>query len=230
MKLIPKTTDFIDIHSHHAEAEEGVFRIYNVFASDFPKFSSDRPISVGLHPWNLTVETSHDLSLILDGETSHDLSLQNILAVGEAGLDRIIQTPMDIQIKAFRTQIDLSIEYKKPLIIHCVKAFPELSELRKEYRNATPWIIHGFNANQTIAAECVKMGIYISLSSRLFRNPEKTAQIAKVIPVSMIFAETDDDIVPIHEIYQTISGLYNLSLQKIKETILENFSRVFMIS
>lgn len=223
MTYFPKITDYIDIHSHHHEREEGVFRILNVFTSGYPGIPADRPISLGLHPWHLTEEFIHEMPGILKQVATSE----NVLALGEAGLDKLIKTPIEQQLEVFRTQIELSIEHKKPLIIHCVKAFPELLNLRKEYRNSTPWIIHGFNANQTIASECVNMGIYISLSQRLFRNPEKSQKISKVVPLSMIFAETDDDPVSIQVIYETISSLYGLNLIEIKQIIFENFNCVF---
>jgi TatD DNase family protein len=226
MVYFPKNTDFIDIHSHHPESEEGVFRIHNIFSSDYPRIPTDRPISIGLHPWHLSEKAIQEMPDAIRKTITFD----NTVAIGEAGLDRIIQTPAEQQLDAFRTQVEISIENKMPLIIHCVKAFPELVNLRKEFKNATPWIIHGFNANQTLAAECVSFGIYISLSWRLFRNPEKAQKITAVVPLSMIFAETDEDPQPIQDIYQTIGSLYSVSQDELKRVILENFTRVFIAS
>ena len=223
MLYFPKNTDFIDIHSHHLEVEENVFRIHNVFSSDYRQIPSGRPVSIGLHPWYLTSQSKNELTNIL----KQALNLQNVIAVGEAGLDMIIKTPVEEQLPVFRTQIELSKEYNKPLIIHCVKAFPDLFKLRKEYLNATPWIVHGFNANESIAGECVNLGIYLSLSQRLFRNSEKTRNIIKVVPLSMVLAETDDDTMHIQGIYQTISKLYRRSIDEVKIIIFENYSRIF---
>jgi TatD DNase family protein len=223
MTYSPKITDFIDIHSHHPKSEKGVFRILNVFTSDFPGIPTDRQISIGLHPWHLTKESIGELPGIL----KQAASAENVLAFGEAGLDIVIKTPIEHQLIVFRTQIELSIEFKKPLVIHCVKAFPELLNLKKEYRNSTPWIIHGFNASQAIAEECIKIGIFISLSQRLFRNPEKAQKVVKAVPLSMVFAETDDDSMPIQEVYKSISNLYDLSELELKNIIFKNFSGVF---
>jgi TatD DNase family protein len=219
----PKITDYIDIHSHSSDREEGVFRVQNIFTSDFPEIPTNRPISIGLHPWHLTKESISEMSGIL----KQAAAAENVLAFGEAGLDKIIKTPIEQQLAVFRTQIELSTEFNKPLVIHCVKAFPELLNLRKEYRNSTPWIIHGFNGNREMAAEFVKMGIFISLSQRLFRNPDKAQNIIKVVPLSMVFAETDDDSVSIRKIYNTISNFYGESLLEINGSIYKNFNRVF---
>jgi TatD DNase family protein len=223
LTYFPKITDYIDIHSHNPENEEGVFRILNIFTSDFPEIPADRPISVGLHPWHLTEESISEMPGIL----KQAAVAENVMAFGEAGLDAVIKTPIEQQLTVFRTQIELSIELKKPLVIHCVRVFPVLFNLRKEYGNSTPWIIHGFNASQEIAAECVKMGIFISFSQRLFRNPEKAQNIVKVVPHSMVFAETDDDSMPIQEVYKSISTLYDLSEVELKSIIFRNYSGVF---
>jgi len=219
----PKFDNFIDIHSHKPEEEEGVFRVFNAFSSDYPQVPSGKPISIGLHPWHISEEEISRLPAVL----KKGVNLHNMLAFGETGMDSIIKTPLNEQINIFRTHIEAGIQYNKPLIIHCVKAFPELLSLRKEYPKATPWIIHGFNSNQTVAAECINMGIYISLSQRLFRNAEKAKQIISQVPLSSIFAETDDDAGSISEVYETAADLYGKSVGEIKEHILKNFNRVF---
>jgi len=223
MKFFPKSTDFIDIHSHHFVREDGVFRISNVFSSDFPKIPADLPLSIGLHPWHLNKQSILELPDVLN----QALNLPNILAVGEAGLDQVIKKPIDEQLPVFRSHIEFSIRYKKPLIIHCVKAFPELLKLRREYRKSTAWIVHGFNSNEDNAAECVEAGIYISLSQRLFRNPEKAGKITATVPLSMVFAETDDDTMSIREVYDHISHFYGVSLSEVKRNIYENFRRIY---
>ncbi len=223
MVFLPEHSDFIDIHSHHTEREEGVFRIQNVFTSDFPDIPADRPISIGLHPWHLSPESIEALPVIFD----QVLSSPNVLAVGEAGLDQVIKISLENQLPVFRKQIEFSIEYSKPLIIHCVKAIPELIKLRKEYKDAKGWIVHGFNANETLAAECVEAGICISLSQRLFRNPEKALKIVKQVPLSMAFAETDDDSMSIMEVYDTISQFYEISVTDVKNWIFLNYRNIF---
>ena len=222
MKLLPRSTDFIDVHSHHKEVQEGVFRIHNIFSSEYDS-ASRNPVSVGLHPWHLSGDAVSRLQLVLELALRRD----NVLAAGETGLDKLIKTTFEEQMHVFRIHVEESIRCRKPLIIHCVKAFPELLNMRREYPLATPWIIHGFNSNQTIAAECVKMGIYISFSRRLLRNPEKAAKVRNQIPITFVFAETDEDEMGIDEVYAGIADLYNLDLSELKHHIFANFNRVF---
>jgi TatD DNase family protein len=219
----PGPDDLIDIHSHNPGNEDGVFRIYNVFTSASAEISKPGPVSIGLHPWHLSPEAIEEMPGIIRNAKM----LENFIAVGEAGLDKVIKTPLDIQTDAFTKQIELSIELQKPLIIHCVRAIPELIQLRKKYSAAPCWIIHGFTAGVGHALEAVREGIYISIGQRLLKNPIKSSEIIKNIPDSMIFAETDDDPASITEIYRIIAGTYGISVFELKEKIYLNFQRVF---
>lgn len=223
MKMFPAETDFIDIHSHSLANEEGVFRLHNVFSADFPHIPIDLPLSIGLHPWHLNADAINELPGIL----RNAVELPNIFALGETGLDSVSKTPIDEQLPVFRKHIEFGIEYKKPLIIHCVKAFQELLGLRREYPESAVWIVHGFNSNETIAAGCVKAGIYVSLSQRLLRNPEKAAKITSVVPLSSVFIETDDDPMSIQAVYEAVSGFYGVELKELKRNIFDNYFRVF---
>jgi TatD DNase family protein len=223
MTFFPGPDNFIDIHSHNPGNEDGVFRIYNVFSSVPAEISKPRPVSIGLHPWHLSAEAIEEMPGIIRSAKM----LENFIAIGEAGLDKVIKTPFEIQLDAFVKQIELSIELHKPLIIHCVRAIPELIRLRKKYSGAPGWIIHGFTAGAGHALEAVREGIYISIGQRLLKDPRKSAEILKNVPVSMIFAETDDDPASIADIYGIIAGTYGISVNELKEKIYLNFHRVF---
>jgi TatD DNase family protein len=223
MNYLPLSTDYIDIHSHNSDGGENIFRIYNFLTTEYPFIPENKLISVGLHPWHISEEAEDQLKDIFNTI----LDSKYLLAIGETGIDKVIKTSVEKQVKVFRKHIELSKLSGKPLIIHCVKAYQELFAIKREYPDSPPWIIHGFNAGGQVAAECVKNGIYISLSRRLFVNPDKAREISGVVPLSMIFAETDEDDTPIHEIYRTTSLLYNLSISELKEVFYQNFRKVF---
>ena len=92
-----------------------------------------------------------------------------VLAIGEAGLDKLADAPMAVQIKVFEYQARLSVELDKPLVIHLVKAMSELLKLKQQIKPANPWIIHGFRGKPALAEECLRHG-FISLSGRNIRK------------------------------------------------------------
>lgn len=222
--ILPSPACFIDIHSHKRESEEGVFRVFNVFSSVFPDVPKDMAMSIGLHPWHLSPEAIENMPDVI----RKALQLKNVLAIGETGLDKVIKTSLEIQTEVFKKQIELSIEFNKPLIIHCVRAFSELFELRRIYKQSPAWILHGFNADKSVALECIRHGIYISVGIRLLRNKERTSEILKHVPASMIFAETDDHSADIREIYQIIAEKCGISVELLKQTVYSNYHKVFI--
>lgn len=83
-------------------------------------------------------------------------------------------------------QILLSESVGKPLVIHCVKAFNELIELKKRYRPQMPWVVHGFRNNLNIACRLMQEDIYFSLGEKY--QPD----VLQNVPLERLLAETDE--------------------------------------
>ena len=69
-----------------------------------------------------------------------------IVAVGEAGVDRNALAPVEVQLKLFERQAEIAGRYGLPLIVHGVRAIPELITAYKKCRSHQKWIMHGFVA------------------------------------------------------------------------------------
>ena len=75
----------------------------------------------------------------------------SVLAIGECGLDKACDTNFKLQQQVFTTQVNWANEIKKPLIIHCVRAYGEVLSLLQKNNNKVPVIFHGFNKNGAVA-------------------------------------------------------------------------------
>lgn len=223
MNIIPGENDYIDIHSHSPETEKGIFRILNVMLNDPVPLPYGRPVSIGLHPWYVTDESF----LILERTIERSIHLPEVKAIGETGLDRLCKSGMDLQEKAFISQIQIAGRINKPLIIHCVRAYSELMRLRKTFSAEISWIIHGFNGSVNIARQLVKNGFYLSFGSGLLKNKEKSREFAIQIPVRKIFIETDDAKIPLRVIYNEAAALYNMDVTSFLDRIRQNYSEAF---
>ena len=96
-----------------------------------------RGIRVGIHPWHI----SATVTPVVRNEMNVLASLAGhpqVLAIGEAGLDKLADAPMVVQIKVFEYQARLSVELDKPLVIHLVKAMSELLKLKQQIKPANP--------------------------------------------------------------------------------------------
>lgn len=168
--------------------------------------------SVSLHPWTLTLEKLNQAVDFI----SQNHSEKYFIAIGECGLDKVCDTPFELQAKAFRHIIELSEKYEKPLIIHCVKAFDELISFKKEFHSKQTWIIHGFRGNPTQAQQLIQQGFCLSFGSK------HNIETIKTVPLGAIFAETDDSDSSIEEVYRLISFELNISTNMLSRQIQDN--------
>ncbi len=211
----------IDLHTHQFKSDT-FLQILNIFAQDLPFPDDEILFSIGLHPWHLG---------LVDREAclhSIELAVQrkNMLAVGECGLDRSISTDFAVQELYFRKQIEIAEKNAKPLIIHCVRSFPDLIKLKKETKSSVPWIIHGFQGNQQSAMQLIMHGFYFSVGEKLLANDLKK-HILSVLPTDRLFLETDDREISIKRIYSLASQILQVDEETLSGIILENFKRLF---
>lgn len=211
----------IDIHTHQFKSDTFI-QILNIFAQDLPLPTIDGYYSAGLHPWHL--------GLVNPEECLHSIELASLkktmLAVGECGLDRSISTDLAIQEWYFKKQIEIAGKHAKPLIIHCVKAFPELLKIKKEQKSGIPWIIHGYQGNEQTVLQLIRHNFYFSVSEKLLNNHQKK-NILTIIPTDRLFLETDDCETSINKIYSLASTILDTDKETLNGIILENFKRLF---
>ena len=208
--------DFFNIHTHkptHPEAE-----IQSLSPTGI-SFFCERTVyaSVGIHPWFLTEENADSQWKAL----REHLSNPSVRAIGEAGIDKGKGPSMNIQMTLLKKQISLSEERSMPLILHCVKAFNELVQLKKEIRPSQPWIIHGFRGKEALAMDCIRHGFYLSFGEHYQESA------LRATPTERLFIETDESELPIETIYRSIANTRGISLEELKESIKKNVEEVF---
>lgn len=193
-------SDINDIHTHH-DYDDGTVYVKNLqlkelltdsCISEFKDASArkNKLLSIGVHPWEIKDFPEEQIFSCIDGLFPTLLLHQKIFAIGECGLDKSISTDLNLQKSIFNRQIELSEQYHKPMILHVVRAYNEIIEFRKKIKPEQPWIIHGFNNNETIARKLTEMGCYLSIN---MKKPltEKIQHTIQNIPTEFILNETD---------------------------------------
>ena len=158
------------------------------------------------------------------------LELDHVIFVGESGLDKSVQNDFDEQVRIFKAQAFMAEEYQKPLIIHCVRAYYEILGIHKKNRPAVPWIFHGYSGNHEITKQLLREGVYFSFGAGLFNTESKVADSFQLIPVEKMYFETDELAMDIRDIYEKGAYLKNISTEKLKQLIWENFNRLENVS
>ena len=131
----------------------------------------------GLHPW-FVAEAPPGWLRTLEGFLDEVPS-----GVGEAGLDAG-RGDAPAQEKAFRAQLALSREKKRPLTVHCVRAFGRLLDiLREEGPLPAGFLLHGYGGASEMVAPFAGLGAYFS-----FTGPRRALA---AVPADRLLLETD---------------------------------------
>jgi TatD DNase family protein len=214
---------FIDFHRHAADLGTADRVLRNLFHNQSDEIEPERFYSMGLHPWHVDKESLNDDIEIVRKFSMHP----QILAIGETGLDKSIKIPFDIQLQAFQKQIEIASKVNKPMIIHCVRAYNEVFELKMKSGIRKPWMIHWFNASKEMGLQLIEKGFYLSFGHMLFNEKSKAYKTFQLIPLEKIFFETDDAGYNIDEIYVRASQLLSISLKDLELRIEQNFNNFF---
>jgi TatD DNase family protein len=209
---------YINIHSH---SDIGSFCILNSEPGD--KLDPEKIYSVGAHPWNIS---KYKLPDVIE-EIKEKSKLSNVIAIGECGLDRLTDSPMRYQEQIFTEQIRIAEQAKKPVIIHCVKAFDDVIRIKKKLNTSIALIIHGYNNNEEIAAQLIKNNFYLSFGKALMIEGSNAQKVLKQTMTDRIFLETDDATGPIKSIFEKAAELKGISVEELKKIIVTNFKSVF---
>jgi TatD DNase family protein len=204
---------FINIHTHqfHNQGIEIINKEDNPFTEGL--------FSYGIHPWNS--ERWNKLA----SQFLEEINSNTCIAIGEIGLDKLKGPSIQEQIEIFKAQISISEQLHLPVIIHCVKAWNELKQLKQELKPQQPWIYHGFE-KASIIDDVLQSGMFVSFGKGLVQN-EKLQEALKKVPLKQLFLETDTADYSILTLYEFVSKLKNIPLQELEISIEQNFKRVF---
>ena len=210
---------FINIHSHHKPRLEKEFVVRNAYLTLSSESIQNLPYaaSVGLHPWHLNRMTVNECA----DKLIELASSEKVLAIGEIGIDRAIDTPIHKQLTYFEAQLNIARAMQKPVIIHAVKSYSDLVPFLKKTK--VPFIFHQFQGNQQQAKELLKYNAFLSFGKNLFEP--KSEQTFQTIPLENIFLETDTSPhLHIADIYRKAAELKEMHIDELKSIVFHNFA------
>ena len=221
--LMMRAIPYINIHTHKSYSTKDIVAIVNIsYVDKNCILDNDLKYSIGLHPW--------DIDKIKLSNFNEELASQaikiNAVAIGEIGLDKIIETNFVKQEDIFISQLNVARQLRKPVIIHCVRAFSDLIRIKKCNDTHTPWIIHGYQKNIEIAENLLQANCYLSFGKALLHN-KRLQKVFQNIPEDKFFLETDDSDIKIEEIYSKAAMLRKRDIEEIKKQILKNYNTCF---
>lgn len=221
---LPQPGEYIDIHTHNSNSQEGIFAVENIMAHEGsgPETITVGAFTAGIHPWHLNENNREELLEFICSVAGNP----NLIAFGEAGFDKLRGPSVDLQKSTFAEQVKIAGEKRKPLVIHCVRAWDELLAAHKNLKPLTPWLVHGFRGKKELALQLIKRGMYLSFWFDFVMRPE-SAELLRFVPKERLFLETDGADVDIREIYRKVSNDLAISVDDLKNVILGNFNALF---
>lgn len=151
--------------------------------------------AVGVHP--------HDAASLSDKAFAALRTLAahpKVVAIGEIGLDFYRDlSPRDVQREAFRKQLDLAVELKKPAILHSRDADAEVEATLREWSRAggLRGVLHCFSGDVAWAKRAVELGLHVGFDGPLtYESATTLREVASAIPVERALIETDSPYLP----------------------------------
>jgi TatD DNase family protein len=216
-------TSFIDFHTHKPSQSEEVLSIVSY---DIIKGINQSPThyhTLGIHPWS--IDDAYVLNYLRT--LVERISETKLIAVGEIGLDKVNGPSLDLQKDVFEKQVRIAINHGKPIVIHCVKAWNELIDIKQKLPGSTSWAVHGFYGNRELAKQLIEKGFYISVGTALLKPNSKLVDALKGISLDKLFFETDASDIGIVDVYTRASQILRISIDELKGQIFENYINFF---
>lgn len=141
--------------------------------------------SAGLHPHEADQWPSQEARIV-------ELAARSD-AVGECGLDFYRNlSPREAQLSAFRAQLDLAIDFDKPVIVHCRDAFADVHELVGETGAGARTVLHCWTGGPRWTRRFRDLGCSFSFAGPLaFETGDTVRRGAAEAPPERVMVETD---------------------------------------
>ena len=195
--------------------------------------------AVGSHP-DVADEVNEDVL-----EQYRTLVRENpkVKAIGEIGLDYHYEDiPREIQLKAFRMQMEVARELNLPVIVHEREAHDDGMKVVHEFPEVTG-VFHCYSGSAEMARQLVELGWYIGFTGVLtFKNARKALEVAASIPLDRIVLETDcpymspepfrgkrNDPGKLYRMAEKLAELRGLTVEEVHRITTENGKRLYRI-
>lgn len=200
----------LDFHTHHLLATDALI---SVSPTDFAPVLGKR-YAVGIHPWHTEDDVEAQMQALAEAAQN-----EQVMAIGETGLDSLRGAPLEVQMRLFERHIALAEALGKPLVIHCVRTSQQVLKAWSESRKSVVWAIHGFRGNSRVVAPLVKAGFYISFGERF------NADALRAVPLDRFFAETDESTLPIGQIISQLAVALQMPPERLESIVAVNLAR-----
>nr|QIH43250.1 TatD family hydrolase [Vibrio ziniensis] len=151
--------------------------------------------ALGFHPYFLEQFSDEQLQLLED-----ELALREspCVAVGECGLDSMVEANSSLQERVFIAQLSIAQHARLPIILHSRKTHNRLLQLIKQQRFTQGGVLHAFSGSEQQAKQFIDLGFKIGIGGVItYPRANKTRQAISRLPIEALVLETDAPDMPL---------------------------------
>lgn len=213
---------YFNCHSHRKPGTKEIFSCRNAyhFLSEKSISKLTYPVSVGFHPWH-----ARDFSLEKLGLLQRLCQLPQVVALGEAGLDKCHGPNAIWQMECWKAQFALAQETGMPLIVHCVRAWEEMLPFVRSTK--VPMMFHDFRGSPQLMEVFSKLkGIYFSFGISLLHSA-KCRLLFRLVPEDRFLLESDQANINIEAVYLKAAEIRGTDSSEITSQMRKNVAAFF---
>lgn len=194
--------------------------------------------AAGVHPWFIQEQPKGWPELL----ATH-IEANQPIAIGECGLDKHIDTAIELQQQVLAVHIELANQHKLPLIMHSVGTHDVLHQQLKATPCLKGGVIHGFNGSLEQARRFTELGFYLGIGGSItYSRAKKTRKAVTDIDSRFLLLETDAPDMPpagikkgensplyLPQIAQSLAILKNCSVEDIAAITTANCRKLFAL-
>ncbi|WNJ94460.1 TatD family hydrolase [Vibrio ruber] len=168
---------------------------------------------------------------------------ENCVAIGECGLDAIVDVSPALQEEIFSAQLSIAQDAGLPVILHSRKTQSRLLQLLKQHRFTHGGVLHAFSGSEQQAQAFIQLGFKIGIGGVItYPRAAKTRRTVAQLPIEALVLETDAPDMPLcglqgqanHPKYlplvlQTLAQLRACDVTNIAEQLWQNSHQIFGI-
>tara|TARA_R110000744_G_scaffold20492_1_gene53866 strand:- start:618 stop:1436 length:819 start_codon:yes stop_codon:yes gene_type:complete len=195
---------------------------------------------LGIHPWFLNDLAADSLDVL---EHLVNLHQNDIVAIGEAGIDGVIDKAQDnlsAQTLVFEQQLTLAKTYHLPIIVHHRRSHQYIVPMLRQKKLTNGGIIHAFSGSYQQACQYIDLGFKLGIGGTItYPRAEKTLKAVKRLPLESLVLETDAPAMPLYgfqgqdnsplqliSIFQTLSSIRSEPSQVLADALESNIASV----
>jgi TatD DNase family protein len=143
---------------------------------------------MGLHPCSVKENFEDELKILKE-----NFEKRRFVAVGETGLDFYWDLSFTKeQYQSFQTQIELSLQYEIPVVIHSRNSVDEcISMIKENQEGKLKGVFHCFSGNIEQAKQIIDLGFYLGIGGVVTFKNSGLDKVMKEVEMKHVVLETD---------------------------------------